>query len=132
MRRGGAHSGYGSSGGLSWSDENPVWSPNGRRIAFDSNRADPKHPVNAVYVMHADGSGVRRLTPLTGEAELPSWSPDGTQIAYVSNLTQVASYAPDGVYTDAAAEQKLNITHVLETHIHADFLSGSHCGAGRG
>ena len=29
-----------------------------------------------------------------------------------------------GVYTDAAAERKLNITHVLETHVHADFLSG--------
>lgn len=29
-----------------------------------------------------------------------------------------------GIYTDAAAEQKLTITHVLETHVHADFLSG--------
>jgi hydroxyacylglutathione hydrolase len=28
------------------------------------------------------------------------------------------------IYTDAAAQQKLAITHVFETHVHADFLSG--------
>lgn len=52
--------GCGSGGGLKWSDENPVWSPDGRRVAFDSNRADPKRPLNAVYVMNADGSAAFR------------------------------------------------------------------------
>jgi Tol biopolymer transport system component len=87
-----------SDSALKWSDENPAWSPNGHEIAFDSNRANPKQPLNAVYVMKADGSGVRQLTRLGDDAELPSWSPDGRRIAYVSNLI-----GTDDTYTDAAA-----------------------------
>ena len=44
----------------------PVWSPNGRRIAFDSDAADPDLSdhvlINDVLVMRPDGSGVTNLT----------------------------------------------------------------------
>jgi TolB protein len=56
-------------------DRNPVWSPDGRRIAFESNWQ--------VNVMNADGSpGQRRLTHNGGRNFAPAWSPDGQQIAF--------------------------------------------------
>ena len=53
-------------------DSDPLWSPDGRRIAFVSN-------WRQVYVMNADGSGQRRLTQ---DGTQPSWSPDGQKIAF--------------------------------------------------
>src|ERR671927_36467 len=60
-----------------FSDENPAWSPDGRKIAYASYRQF----TSRIFVMNADGSGE---TPLTGPrfAYLPKWSPDGRKIAY--------------------------------------------------
>jgi Tol biopolymer transport system component len=55
-------------------DSNPVWSPDGRRIAFESNWQ--------VYLMNADGSGQRRLTRNGARNFAPAWSPDGQRIAF--------------------------------------------------
>ena len=38
----------GSGGGPKWNDENPVWSPDGRRIAFDRSHAHPQHRLYAI------------------------------------------------------------------------------------
>jgi len=56
----------------------PAWSPDGRLIAFVSKRDGVSH----VYVMNADGTGVRRLTHATAEDGGPTWSPDGRRIAF--------------------------------------------------
>ncbi len=55
-------------------DRNPVWSADGRRIAFESNWQ--------LNVMNADGSGQRRLTRNGGRNFAPAWSPDGQKIAF--------------------------------------------------
>ena len=58
----------------------PVWSPDGRKIAFVrlSKRL-------GVYVVNADGSGMRNLTPKpVGTYASPAWSPDGRSIAFRS------------------------------------------------
>ena len=55
-------------------DSDPVWSPDGRRIAFESNWQ--------VWVMNADGSGKRRLTRNGVHNFNPEWSPDGQRIAF--------------------------------------------------
>jgi TolB protein len=60
----------------------PAWSPDGRRIAFMSNRDGHF----GIYVMTADGSGVRPLTGPAGgppaEDANPSWSPRGTKLLF--------------------------------------------------
>ena len=69
--------GYGPGAGLA---SDPVWSPDGRKIAFVrlSKRL-------GVYVVNADGSGMRNLTPKpVGTYASPAWSPDGRKIAFVS------------------------------------------------
>jgi Tol biopolymer transport system component len=53
-------------------------SPDGTRIAFDSDRDG----IRGVYVADADGRHVRRVSP-DGFAAVPSWSPDGTSLAFV-------------------------------------------------
>ena len=56
--------------------QSPVWSPDGRRIAFVSRR-DGK----ALYVMNADGSGLRRVARVK-QLATPTWSPDGRRIVF--------------------------------------------------
>jgi Tol biopolymer transport system component len=60
----------------------PVWSPDGRKVAFAS--ADqPQWSGNVdLYVMNADGSGLRRLTRDPAWDGGPAWSPDGRKIAF--------------------------------------------------
>ena len=55
-------------------DTQPAFSPDGKQIAFRSGRDG-----GGVYVMRADGKGVRRLSDA---GHNPAWSPDGKQIAY--------------------------------------------------
>ena len=61
------------------SDLAPAWSPDGHRIAFQSNRDGNWE----IYVMNADGSDVRRLTDDDAQDGEPSWSPDGRRLAFV-------------------------------------------------
>jgi len=62
------------------------WSPDGRRLAFVSNRDGN----SKVYVVNADGSNLRRLTtdqmtPSSKSETGPAWSPDGKRLAFQSN-----------------------------------------------
>jgi len=63
-----------------------VWSPNGKRFAFDSNRTDhtpnnSRH-VNDVFLMKPDGTGVKKLTDSKGVSGDAAWSPNGSSIAF--------------------------------------------------
>jgi len=59
----------------------PSWSPDGTRLVYqrDFNGA-------AIYVINADGTGQKRLSPTPGFDVTPSWSPDGAKIVYVRVL----------------------------------------------
>jgi Tol biopolymer transport system component len=69
------------------SNQDPRWSPDGRQIAFVSNRYAPsqERPRREIYVMNRDGSDVQRLTSLLRDCWSPEWSPDGRRIAFVSD-----------------------------------------------
>ena len=84
-------------------DDDAAWSPNGRRIAFASNRAHPEvacegsHPRcdYDIYVMSADGTNVRRLTDDPANEREPAWSPDGSRIVFTSTRDQVGVPSSD-------------------------------------
>ena len=64
-------------------DFSPSWSPDGKRIAFASDRKGDF--VNyEIYVMDADGGNQRKLTNNRHHDWYPSWSPDGERIAFMS------------------------------------------------
>ena len=67
-------------------DSNPSWSPDGKKIAFQSNRQGHQDDI---YVMNADGSNVVNLTNHPSEDRLPAWSPGGQWIAFQSNRAPV-------------------------------------------
>ena len=61
----------------------PSWSPDGREIAFASRRDDDGIRSD-IYVIGADGQGLRRVTHELWSAFSPAFSPDGKRIAYVT------------------------------------------------
>jgi Tol biopolymer transport system component len=63
-------------------DGHPSWSPDGKKIAFNSTRVGGDEEI---FVMNADGSNQIRLTFASAPDNEPSWSPDGTKIAFQSS-----------------------------------------------
>jgi Tol biopolymer transport system component len=59
----------------------PAWSPDGKAIAFTSNR-DGNYEI---YVMTADGGSQRNVSMHPGQDNFAAWSPDGRRLAFVSN-----------------------------------------------
>jgi len=71
-------------------DTEPAWSPDGKSLAFSSNRSsDPDRNYNSdIWVVAADnsdkGAHLTQITTNPGSDRAPAWSPDGKWIAYVT------------------------------------------------
>jgi Tol biopolymer transport system component len=78
--------------GVLGDDGMPDFSPNGRRIAFTSNR----DRNGEIYVMNADGSGQKRLTRTRADDFMPRFSPDGRQLAFISLPETIVVMRADG------------------------------------
>ena len=59
----------------------PVWSPDGRHLAYQMLPDSGLLTQAEIHIMNADGSGDRRLVG-PGDVGPPTWSPDGTRIAF--------------------------------------------------
>ena len=62
----------------------PVWSPDGKRIAFVSARHETRDEDNAsdLWLVDAGGGEPRRLTDTAGPVRLPAWDPRGDALYY--------------------------------------------------
>lgn len=72
------------------SSRHPRWTPDGREVAFLSNRSGPSQ----IYVVAATGGTPRQLTQAPGGVTAFEWSPDGSRIAFT---TEEALPAPSAV-----------------------------------
>jgi Tol biopolymer transport system component len=77
------------------------YSPDGSQIVLFRGDQDPESPAGALYVVNADGTGLRRITPAGFAFDyFASWSPDGERIAFGhfddANGGELYVVAPDG------------------------------------
>jgi dipeptidyl aminopeptidase/acylaminoacyl peptidase len=80
-------------------DRHPTWSPDGKWLAFESNRDGDFQ----VYVIPTDGGEPRKLTTIATGATQPVWSPDGKHIAFISAVFPEFSDRP---FAEANASNK--------------------------
>src|SRR5260370_38949964 len=61
-------------------DSSPVWSPDGKTLAFLSSRRGDSQ----VYLLSMDGGEAHALTKLDGGADKVKWSPNGKTISFTT------------------------------------------------
>lgn len=67
------------------SDKDPVWSPDGKTIAFASNRGKTNACDFDIWLMDIDGKNARQLTHSSATDDMPSFTKDGKHIVFRSN-----------------------------------------------
>jgi dipeptidyl aminopeptidase/acylaminoacyl peptidase len=75
--------------GNDWNDANPQWSPDGKQIAFVSNRTGKEYDEDRnsdVWVVPAEGGTPVKISDHDESDGNPSWSPDGKTIAFTGEI----------------------------------------------
>ncbi|WP_380281376.1 hypothetical protein [Kitasatospora purpeofusca] len=80
----------------------PAWSPDGKQLVFSYRTSATGQPANsrALYIVNADGTGLRRLTPWELRAgDRANWSPDGSRIVFTTYPADPDNAPGGGIYT---------------------------------
>jgi dipeptidyl aminopeptidase/acylaminoacyl peptidase len=91
-------------------DSSPVWSPDGKTIAFLSSRSGDSQ----VYLLSLEGGEAHALTKLSTGADLVKWSPDGKTIAFTSGVYPDCKDDECNSKRDAEKEKNKVKAHVAE------------------
>src|SRR5215469_8551681 len=91
-------------------DSEPAWSPDGKLIAFSSNRSQPDPDASYdtnIWVVAADntdkGAHLTQITTNSGPDTTPNWSPDGKWITYVTQVEpRIFDYATRHIAVSSA------------------------------
>ena len=98
-------------------DFDPSWSPDGKRIAFISDRDGHVNIRNSpnyeIYVMDADGGNQLNLTNDPHNDSSPSWSPDGQRIVFSSDRDNDRGLNIEIYVMDADGENQERLTNNL-------------------
>ena len=91
-------------------DSSPVWSPDGRTLAFLSSR----NGSSQVYLLSMDGGEEHPLTKLSTGADIVKWSPDGKTLAFTSSVYPDCKDDDCNSKRDAEKEKDKVKAHVAE------------------
>ncbi|CAI0395694.1 unnamed protein product [Linum tenue] len=76
-----------------WTDTMCKWSPDGEWIAFSSDRHDPGSGSFAIYLIHPNGTGLRKLiqSGAGGRCNHPYFSPDSKSIVFTTDYAGISA-----------------------------------------
>ena len=66
----------------------PFFTPDGRRLIFSSNHANPRSRNFDLYLVNLDGTGLEQVTTNPDFDGFPQFSPDGRSLVWASNRAQ--------------------------------------------
>ena len=111
-----------------WDDNDPAFSPDGRQIAFTSNRLEePDQNPDAIdlFVMDSTGGEPRKVKAPLGFKGQPAFSPDGKWLAYYGQEGQGLWYKNDSLWVVPLDGSKppRNLTEKYDLHVSPDVIN---------
>jgi Tol biopolymer transport system component len=101
-------------------DSVPAWSPDGREIAFNSDRSGRPQ----VWLMAADGSNQRALVAGPGGSFVGGWSPDGSKIAFSADSVRAQRAVPRPVLGHLAGQVSKGLKRRLRRQLYRREIVG--------